>query len=324
MNLRISSSVILIVSALMSGCAAINEMRSDFYLDRANNCLTHLDTECAFQELEQAIELNPLNSDAFLIRGVLFMETAQYENAKNDFSRYLSSFPDDYAVLQKRGEVNYLIGDFDSAISDLKEVILVNPFNQDAHLFLGYSYYETEEWESAIEEYSQILELEPNNEDALIGRGRVYFELGMLDKSLIDLDNAIQISPNNPDAYYHRGRTYILQINSPYILQINSQRAIEDFIRVTQLASDYSKAYYQLAGIYGILLGDFDQSFTYLDKFLSLEPEHAGAFFMIAGMYDAMGEKEKAIANYEKALSLGLDSRSKRVAEISLENLKDK
>ena len=308
----------------MSGCAAINEMRSDFYLDRANNCLTHLDTECAFQELEQAIELNPLNSDAFLIRGVLFMETAQYENAKNDFSRYLSSFPDDYAVLQKRGEVNYLIGDFDSAISDLKEVILVNPFNQDAHLFLGYSYYETEEGESAIEEYSQILELEPNNEDALIGRGRVYFELGMLDKSLIDLDNAIQISPNNPDAYYHRGRTYILQINSPYILQINSQRAIEDFIRVTQLASDYSKAYYQLAGIYGILLGDFDQSFTYLDKFLSLEPEHAGAFFMIAGMYDAMGEKEKAIANYEKALSLGLDSRSKRVAEISLENLKDK
>ena len=69
--------------------------------------------------------------------------------------------------------------------------------------------------------------------------------------------------------------------------------AKDEFKRVTELSSDYSWAYYNLACI-AFEEGNWEQVITYLDKTLELNPKDEGAYLNYALLLTKMNMYEKA------------------------------
>jgi Tfp pilus assembly protein PilF len=85
--------------------------RAQFYISRQND-------QAAFDDLSQAIRMEPNFQDAYVIRGSLLMKKGRVAQAMEDFNRALTIAPYEYGALINRGAIYYSSGKFDAALAD--------------------------------------------------------------------------------------------------------------------------------------------------------------------------------------------------------------
>jgi len=131
----------------------------------------------------------------------------------------------------------------------------------------------------AVDDYSEVLQREPENADAYYGRGGAYMASGELDKAIINFNQAIQRQVEFKDAYYQRGLAYTYK-------SMDSGKGLHG-----KWGSPYGEPKYWKAAI-----ADFSMSIAYR--------EDADSYCQRASTYSALGEKEKALADFNKAVQL--------------------
>lgn len=112
---------------------------------------------------EEAIQLNPNNSDAWRGRGTALNDSRQYERAIQDFNKALELNPKfDYAY-NNRG-VAYMDGlkQYERAIQDFNKAIELNPKYDYAYNNRGWAYYCMKQYKNALKDFEKALELNPN------------------------------------------------------------------------------------------------------------------------------------------------------------------
>lgn len=134
--------------------------------------------------------------------------------------------------------------------------------NFDQAMTRGHSAAWDQEWEVAAEHYRQALEIFPDHPKALISLGLAYFELGKYEQSLRHYAKVAQIKPDDPLAFEKvaqisemlgRSTDVIrasLKAASLYLEAGDSERAIENLIRVTNVDNHNLAAHSRLAYIY--------------------------------------------------------------------------
>jgi len=143
-----------------------------FYIGRASVKMDMDKLDDAILDLNEAIRIDPKDSEAFRVRG-------EAKRLKNDLAGAMAD--DDQAVLLSPDELAYVNRalvlrdkqDYTRAIADLDQAIVINPKSD-----LAYS-----------------------------NRGEVQRLKGGLDQSLKDLDKAVELSPKSPLALSLRGDT---------------------------------------------------------------------------------------------------------------------
>lgn len=61
------------------------------------------------------------------------------------------------------------------------------------------------DYQSALADFNEALLLDPNHADAYNKRGNALANLGDLRQALGDFDSAVRLAPNSTEAYYNRG-----------------------------------------------------------------------------------------------------------------------
>src|SRR5215470_1103542 len=128
------------------------------------------------------------STEDFFNRGVARYQQGDLEGAMRDFDRavdiastispgaYASNhtgviFPEPAVILYNRGVTRYDLRDWDGAIADLDESLMLNPLRVMAWIKRGNARFNKGELDEAIDDYNQAIRLDPRSVIALNNRG---------------------------------------------------------------------------------------------------------------------------------------------------------
>ena len=159
----------------------------------------------------------------------------------------------------------------------------------------------------ALRSLTECLRLNPDATLCAGTRGLVYTTQGEYDKALADYNTAIRLNPKLSANYYYRS------IN--YRKQKNPAAAFADLTKAIELISEYQftnpKLYTKTAPRYyservevDIDLNKTDAALADASIIIRIEPDKYLNYYRRALFYGALDQKEKAIADYRRALQL--------------------
>jgi len=95
--------------------------------------------------------------------------------------------------------------DFAKAEVELKRVIELNPRDENAFYFLGYTELELKRPQQAREAFTQLLKLNPNNADAHFGLAAVFSSENRYPEALEEYKRTAQLDPEYQNVFYDMG-----------------------------------------------------------------------------------------------------------------------
>ena len=149
----------------------------------------------------KAIDLYPINLDAYWLRGRILIELND-EPAVHEQVRLLSDALDQKANILKdkwylynlQGEIALREGKLHDAIELLQRAIDLGPTERDVYLLsLANAYEKAEQMQKAVETYHSVLEFNPNNVIGNVRLAQAYEKLDKPDEALHYYERVVQI-----------------------------------------------------------------------------------------------------------------------------------
>jgi tetratricopeptide (TPR) repeat protein len=96
-------------------------------------------------------------------------------------------------------------GQYDRAIEDFDQAILLNPRDEYAFNNRGNVYYRKGQYDRAIQDYDQAIKIDYDS-GAFCNRANAYRAKGQYNLAIADYDQAIRFNPQYATAFFSRGR----------------------------------------------------------------------------------------------------------------------
>ena len=133
----------------------------------------------AVQAFEQVATLRPDYADAYTNIAVAEIPWEKYASARAGLMKSLQLSPGNARALFYLAMVEQKQGHLDSAITDLRSVVLQSPNSRDARQELGHSYYQERKYDLAREQYEALQSIDPDDLSAHYNLAILYRRLGM-------------------------------------------------------------------------------------------------------------------------------------------------
>jgi tetratricopeptide (TPR) repeat protein len=196
-----------------------------------------------------------------------------------------------------RGEGEFL------ADPDFDVILDTYPF----HFERGRRFQRLGQWDNAIAEYELALEADPRGLEARLNLGDVYMEIERPLVARTHYEQAMNQHPESPRPVHKLGVYY--DRNS----QIDLAR--QHYLVATQMDPSYMAPYNNLARL-EILERNYDAALERLAQALAIDPAYALAHLNVGIVHENRGEREPAIAAYERYVELGGDPGGPAPAEV--------
>jgi adenylate cyclase len=128
--------------------------------------------------------------------------------ARKEFALALQLHPDYATGHQFYAYYLTAIGDLETAITERKRALELDPVNPLLSSALGEAYYQNREFNKAIEQYSRSLELDPGYAIALVNIGRAYEMKGMHSQARDVFQKILAAAPDDPAVLALMGHEY--------------------------------------------------------------------------------------------------------------------
>jgi tetratricopeptide (TPR) repeat protein len=198
-------------------------------------------------------------------------------------------------ALTNRGNAYNSKGDYNHAIQDFDQAILLDPNHAYAFNGRGNSHNYKREFDQAIRDFDQAIGIIPTYAYAFNGRGNAYNDKGQYDRAIQDYDEAIRIIPTYANAFNGRGNAY----NS----KGEHDRAIQDYDEAIRLRPNNAYAFNGRGNAYNSK-GDYDKAIEDYDRAAQLNPNFAGAFFNRGFTRFEQGLVAAAVPDFAKSAEL--------------------
>ncbi len=143
--------------------------------------------------------------EAFYNRGIESLESENYEQAVEDFTRAAESQPKWPEPYLNRGRALRHLQRYDEALQDILHSIGADRLNASGYYHLGLVYADLEEYGKAIRSFNRAVGLKPDYTLAYFHRAEVYYKLEEWASAVLSYDKTIQSDPNYVWAYYLKG-----------------------------------------------------------------------------------------------------------------------
>ena len=225
--------------------------------------------DAARRNFERALQSDPNYAPA--LAGLSWVEGQYYRNLDPDWRR-----------LQRAEQL-------------AQRALAIDPQLAEAHLGLGTVYADRFDYARAAAEFREAIRLESENAYAwdLLSWALGYQQPPDALEAEKAARECIRLEPSVWGAYYHLGRALLLQQRYP--------EAIAAMEHARELSPTSTTADLGLAQVY-LAQGNYDRAVTLLSK----RPARAAiSLFWLSSAYAAHGDKEKALATLQKALTAG-------------------
>ena len=159
------------------------------------------------------------------------------------------------------------------------------------------------EVDNAIEEYKNALELNPKNVEAHLKMGFLYYNIKEMYKEGLDyLSKALQLSPNDPRIHHDLGMALLHQRRYDQAVEHLSEalRGMPE-----GLSEQYNAVNMQYSlGMALFRSGKFRQGSVHLSEAIHLDPNNAKAHYSLAMALAVQGETDESVKHYTEAVSI--------------------
>jgi tetratricopeptide (TPR) repeat protein len=216
-----------------------------------------------------------------------------------DYTKAIQLAPDaeTYAV---RGWVSQRLGRRDDAIADYSRAIALSPDGEPLYMLDAYFrrselYEQKGLYDRALADLDKEIALKPPYQAAIHNaRADIYLKLARYDDAIADENEAISLNPGLERAYYNRGWAYMKK--GAY------DAAIADYTRAIAINPDFS-IYNNRAWTHH-LEGDDSGGLADADEAVKLAPKNPFCLGTRAAIYETLGRRDDAIADYRAAFAL--------------------
>ena len=193
--------------------------------------------EKAFDELQNALVVEPKNMDALYYLSLVSREFSQREyqrlfsmapqsarahqllaeaalaaentsKAEEEFKKALESNPHSVEVATELAELKRSESKFDEAITFYSQAEKSGPLTYDVAYGLGACYTYKQDYPQAIEWLRKAVALAPDSVAGRFALGNALFQDGQVAAAIPDLKEALQLEPRMKQAYFLLGRAY--------------------------------------------------------------------------------------------------------------------
>jgi tetratricopeptide (TPR) repeat protein len=257
--------------------------------------------QSAISYFEEALKKDP--SFALAYAGVADASLIMYRETKDSAwsAKALGAAQQARTLGEDQPEIHSAIGNVyratgrtAEAIVELKQALELAPNSDEAYRRLATAYLATGNSGEAIQAYQKAVELNPYywvNYNVL---GNAYYQLANYSKAADSYRRVIELDPKNPYAYNNLGAV---------LVQSGKFReAIEPLQKSLEFSAD-GQAYSNL-GIAYFYLKDYDKAIPAYEKAVQLVPTSDMFVGNLAEAYSLVGQKDRAQATFEQAISL--------------------
>ena len=166
--------------------------------------------EDAFDKLNAVLRLQPLNREAYWMKGMIYRDQGNLDNAKSSFQTAVEVDPNFFDGFIALG-LTYANALDTLAFGFFETAIELNPNSVEARYNLAYALQEFKPTSRAYltrarMEYMAIVELDPDNAAASFNQGYIHLEyLQNYDSALHHFSKAINALPHYHQAFFNRG-----------------------------------------------------------------------------------------------------------------------
>ncbi len=252
--------------------------------------------EQTIQFMSASIELNPSLAPPYRYRGISHMYLEECSEALTDFEQALSINSNYAAAWAGHALALDCLGDTSQVLSDYQKALSIDPSLAFVHANLGVYYYRNGDYERSLEEFTISVEIDSNRSGGWSGKAEALYKLGRYRECIVNATRALEINPEEWLAYQDRALCYDSVENY--------NEAILDY--KTYIAHDATDpiVWYDM-GIAQKHNGDLEGALDSYNKALELKPEYYQAHINRGGVYNAMKEYKKALADFNAALEVG-------------------
>jgi len=242
------------------------------------------------ERIEEYLQDNPLDTDAWIALAGISLQQRQYDKAISHYQTALDLDQDIAAAYMGLGLAYMKKGKSDRAVDNLTQAIALGEDPEiersgislgTAHYYLGKVYLEKGDLEQAFEELTLALAYNRTNADAIFLLGQVHEAQGNVDEAEAQYTLALRLVPNFAEAYVQFGKLY---------------RGQGDI-----LMAEYNETMAMLFS------GSVTEAISQFQELAVMMPDNAEVHWGMGWGYEKLNMREEAIAAYEEAVRANPD-----------------
>lgn len=165
-----------------------------------------LPVDRAIRHFTDEIRDHPDKPIHYVNRGMIWLETGEYDIAIADFNEAVRLDPKSDIPYQDRGRAWSLKQQYDKAIADFNEAVRIDPHDALSYKNRGTAWRDKREYDKAITDFNEALRLQPGDAEAYVNRGWAWAAKKEYGKALADFNEAIRLDP--VDGFYFNNRAW--------------------------------------------------------------------------------------------------------------------
>lgn len=271
------------------------------YLIQANALMGQEKYEVAITYFEKAEDIDKLNIDIYLSKGIAFANLEQYESARKEFEKVLKINKKEGVAYFHLGNIEILTGEKAKGIELYNNAIAYGFDDAQVYFSLGLMHEEEGNDDLAIRNYSKAILKDPARADIRIRKVRLYIKNNHYPEAIQVLDELIL---SNPDVFegYHLKFLVLVEQGKLEEAEKVINEAMELFPKDTAFAIDKASLL--------ISQKKYDEAIEYLQNIsenmeMDLEIEHSIAMEK-ARAYAFLEDMDKTIESLEKVRKISL------------------
>lgn len=192
----------------------------------------------------------------------------------------------------ERAHQLYNEGNYDDALSTLREGLALYPNATELHVGVGYARVARDEFAWARRSFEEALVLDPDHEDALAGLGETLLKFGQTSGALKSFHRILELG-------YQDDVELMLQVGRALFRDGLMEEAKEYFDTAVQQVPDNAEAV-AMVGYTEHRLGKDDAAIATLRRVLQLDPGYAEARIYLGNVLYDRGEFEAALYHLDR------------------------
>jgi tetratricopeptide (TPR) repeat protein len=321
-------SIAIVLIAVSSGYA-LNRDSSVLYLSKANVAKQERRIQQAMNFYEKSVQFDSTNVEAIRAMAAYAMETRNYRQAVESYTRLARLEPDNATVFQQMATLYFNLGRHKDALAFTEKWEKAHK-DQPMHFIAGMCHYYLENYPYAINRLLYAAEKDSNNAVLFYTLGRSYLEMERYKQAIPYYKKAADLDVKNARYVYEMGMVYYSipdDKNAIAMFELAAERGwtqnadffenlaycymnTGNFIKASELLQQsLEKRPYSVTVTYALAeaqykAGQYQSAIDNWDKVLQLDTHNTRSLYMIGMCYQKMGQKEKGIALCDKAIEL--------------------
>ncbi|MEG4984459.1 tetratricopeptide repeat protein [Microcoleus sp. BR0-C5] len=259
-------------------------------------CLQNLERyDEALESFERAIELDPNDLSALVLRGYVLYNLKRYDDALASFDRAIELEANYQSIWALRSYVLDNLKRYEEALVSFDRAIELGANYQEIWLIRGNVLNKLKRYEEALASYDRALELDPNDKLAWYLRADVLNNLERYEEALESYDRALELDSNYQQYWIKRGN--ILKYLDRY------EEALESYDRALELDPNYQGGWL-LRGDFLHYLKQYEKALESYDRAIEIDDNAPLTWATRGDILKDLKRYEEALESYERAIEL--------------------